>query len=281
MNVWKILTRAGTCFSRSRILKAWRSGKLFCGQPTEFIVKTRGYHDVSWRFCHAWQANNRSKMCIGRFVFGRIHDAKNPLLFERYGIEVQIVYLHEDGIKSWVVISRGGDRKQTVHVSRKLCSARRKFEQRSVGSRFDVWKKIKIKNTASEQCGSKQTVFQWYYFRCISRARWKVLFQIKEFPYILRSLACRNPHIRTNDIHQGCKKSQLMQFNAQHFRWHLCRTDRQFLRKHSPKIDRGKKLQCTVGFSKQYVGWSINEAALYKIIFQLLLPVMKSGLFFG
>ena len=48
----------------------------------------------------------------------------------------------------------------------------------------------------------------------------------------------------------------------------------------SPKIDRGKKLQCTVGFSKQYVGWSINEAALYKIIFQLLLPVMKSGLFF-
>ena len=35
----------------------------------------------------------------------------------------------------------------------------------------------------------------------------------------------------------------------------------------SPKIDRGNKLQYTVVFSKQYVGWSINEAALYTIIF--------------
>ena len=48
----------------------------------------------------------------------------------------------------------------------------------------------------------------------------------------------------------------------------------------SPKIDRGKKLQCTVGFSKQYVGWSINEAALYKIIFSASVASHEVWLFF-
>ena len=92
-------------------------------------------------------------------MFWRIHHAIIALHFERYGIDVQIDFVIEDGSKSWVVISRGLDRgvvdisegcKQSMHPQTAAQQDKSSSAERSVADMtFATRSKVKSPHTRS------------------------------------------------------------------------------------------------------------------------------------